>query len=122
MNRKLRLQSSCALGAALLVTACGGTSSTTSSSVRPGAFVRVYASLPDAGPGAAEATQMADGIELALAERHRRAGDYPVHYVPLDAGPAAKNFAFVPSSARGAQSAVADNARRAAADPAFSVT
>jgi branched-chain amino acid transport system substrate-binding protein len=117
VNHKLRLKSAGVLGAALLITACGGTSSTTSSSVRPGAFVRVYASIPNAGPGAAEATQVADGIELALAEHHRRAGDYPVHYMPLGAGPAAEDFAFVPSSARHAQSAVAENARRAAADP-----
>jgi branched-chain amino acid transport system substrate-binding protein len=117
VNRKLRLKSAAVLAAALLIAACGGTSSTTSSSVRPGAFVRVYASLPNAGPGAAEATEMADGIELALAEHHRRAGDYPVRYVTLNAGSAAKSFAFVPSSVRRAQSAVADNARRAAADP-----
>lgn len=99
------------LAVVILISACGGGGSTTPSRLRPGAFVRIYSSLPSAGPDAARAAQIANGIALALSQHHHRAGLYQVRYVGLDAGSAAGG-----SPSAGA-TAVARNARIAATDP-----
>ncbi len=72
------------------LTACGGSSGTSTAgaanaSVTTNAkVVDVYSSLPMRGPSASEAIALANGISLALAQSHDRAGPFSVHYTPLD--------------------------------------
>jgi len=71
-------------------------------------YVDIYSDLPSHGPDAARATEMRNGIALALAQAGGRAGDFRVRYFALDDSIAA---------ARGATlTRVLANAHRAAAD------
>src|SRR5580704_7628468 len=103
----LAILSAAALGA------CGGGGNSTSSggadATGPaGKIVDIYSSLPLQGPEAAEATSIANGIKLALAQSRGKAGPFKVEYTSLDdsAGPAGWD-----------SSLTAANARKAAADP-----
>jgi branched-chain amino acid transport system substrate-binding protein len=103
----LAILSTAALGA------CGGGGNSTSSggadATGPaGKIVDIYSSLPLQGPEAAEATSIANGIKLALAQSRGKAGPFKVEYTSLDdsAGPAGWDASLT-----------AANARKAAADP-----
>jgi len=98
-----------------VLSACGGTSNNTSgggaageSTGPAGKVVDIYSSLPTRGPGAADATSVANGIRLALAQSGDKAGRFTVQYTALD-----------DSSGDGGWDAslTAANARKAAADP-----
>jgi branched-chain amino acid transport system substrate-binding protein len=103
----LAILSAAALGA------CGGGGNSTSSggadaTGSAGKIVDIYSSLPLQGPEAAEATSIANGIKLALAQSRGKAGPFKVEYTSFDdsAGPAGWDA-----------SQTAENARKAAADP-----
>ena len=96
------------------LSACGGSSGTTSASAENtsvtggGKVVDVYSSLPMSGPSAPEAAALVSGIKLALADAGHRAGAFTVRYSSLgDAGDVSGWDA----------SQTAANARKAAADP-----
>ncbi|HTP23311.1 MAG TPA: branched-chain amino acid ABC transporter substrate-binding protein [Solirubrobacteraceae bacterium] len=97
------------------LSACGGTNNDGSVggtagglSEPQGKFVDIYSSLPVHGPSAGEATALANGIRLALAQANGKAGEFTVQYSALDdsAGPSGWDA-----------SKTAANARKAAADP-----
>ncbi len=115
---RLALSKAHAGGLALLsvaaLSACGGSadsSSGGSSSAAAGAagrVVDVYSSLPMQGPSAADGTALSNGIKLAIAQAHGKAGPFKVHYTPLDDSAGASGWDA---------SQTAANARKAAADP-----
>ena len=101
--------------AVFALSACGGTSSSSSgggaaggSIGSAGKFVDIYSSLPLRGPSAGDATALANGIKLALAQAGGKAGPFTVEYTSLDdsIGPSGWDV-----------SQTAANARKAAADP-----
>ncbi len=103
-----------ALFSVAALSACGGSansSSAGSSSAAAGAagsVVDVYSSLPMQGPYAADAAAITNGIRLALAQAHGRAGPFTVQYTALDdsAGPSGWDA-----------TQTATDAREVAADP-----
>jgi branched-chain amino acid transport system substrate-binding protein len=96
----------------LLIAACGGGGSGGATThYKPRRDVWIYSSLPKAGPASAQATEVANGIALALAQSDRRAGDFRVHYRSLDAGRGVGGFGG------GNAEAIAKNARQASSRP-----
>lgn len=99
------------IGSAVALSACGGSTSSSSSPNRYGGpkVVDIYASLPLDGPDATEGVAILDGIKIALAQAHGRAGDFKVLFTPLyDATADGKAWNPIKTAA---------NARRAATDP-----
>jgi branched-chain amino acid transport system substrate-binding protein len=73
------------IACSLSLTACGGHHAhRTPPPHTRRTLVQVYASLPLQGPRAVQARGVLNGIRLALAERHYRAGRWRVHFVALD--------------------------------------
>ncbi len=103
-----------ALLAVVALSACGGSANSSSggsSSAAAGAagsVVDVYSSLPMQGPSADDAAAIANGIKLALAEAHGRAGPFTVRYSALDDSAGRSGWDA---------SQTATNARKVAADP-----
>jgi branched-chain amino acid transport system substrate-binding protein len=95
-----------AASAASALSACGGSSSagTTSQNV-----VDIYSSLPLTGASRSQSVPMANGMALALAQAHDRAGDFIVHYASLNDATA--------SAGKWDPSQTAANARKATSDP-----
>ncbi len=82
-------------------TASGGTAS--------GGTVDIYSSLPMQGSSSAQTIPMVNGIKLALAQAHSKAGDFTVKYTALDDSTAA--------AGKWDPAQTAANARKAATDP-----
>ena len=94
---------------ALLVAGCdGGEDGTTQSG--GGDHVTVYSSLPlQAGTSRSQAAAIVAGIELALRERHGRAGDLRVEYRSLDDSTREEGGPAPGSEAANARNAVQDH-------------
>jgi len=97
------------------LSACGGSGesssggASTASTSTAGKVVEIYSSLPVRGPEAPAAVAVSNGIKLALAQSHGKAGPFKVQYTPLDDS--------APGASGWDASQTAANARRAAADP-----
>lgn len=99
----------CLLTAAVLaLSACGGSKRKTATPAPGSKVVDIYSSLPLVGASAGEAIPIANGIKLALAQADDRAGQFAVHYVPLNDA-SASGGGWTPVT-------TADDARRAVAD------
>jgi branched-chain amino acid transport system substrate-binding protein len=71
----------------LLLSGCGGVSSSEASSPI-GKHLRVYTSMPLQGPLVSQTQAVLDGERLALADAHDRVGRFRIELIPLDdAGP-----------------------------------
>lgn len=95
------------------LSACGGGGNSSSSgsagtSGPAGKIVDIYSSLPMQGPAAADTIPLVNGIRLALAQAHGKAGPFTVQYTALDDAAGAGGWDA---------SETASNARKAAADP-----
>ncbi len=102
-----------AAACALALAACGGTAShsaTGTSSISDGGSrtVDIYSSLPLQGASAAQGNAIVNGIELALAQVHGRAGMWTVDYQSLNDASAQEPWDAGETAA---------NARQAAEDP-----
>jgi branched-chain amino acid transport system substrate-binding protein len=108
--RRRRLACGVALALGLGLGACGGSHQRANPPTRiRHTRVDVYASLPLQGPRAVQAAGILDGIRLAYAQAHGRAGRWPLHLIVLDDT----------SGSGGGWDATktAQNARAAASDP-----
>jgi branched-chain amino acid transport system substrate-binding protein len=100
---------------ALAVVGCSSSSSSTSSagssstSSSSGGTVDIYSSLPLQGASTAQTDPMVNGIKLALAQAHGKAGQWTVNYQSLDDSTAA--------AGKWDPGQTAANARKAATDP-----
>lgn len=95
----------------LALAGCGGHHArTTHARVTRSTSVDVYASLPLRGPRALQAAGVLNGIRLAVAQAHGRAGRWRVHLNTLDDS--------TPASRGWDPDRTAQNARAAASDPA----
>ena len=72
--------------AALVATGCSSSSSSgsTSTATSAGGTVDIYSSLPMQGSSNAQTIPMVNGMKLALAEAHNKAGKFTVKYTELD--------------------------------------
>ena len=114
----MRLARSKALVACLAVlavaalSACGGSSDNRSGGAAgtsgTAGKVDIYSSLPLRGPSSAEAIPLENGIRLALAQAHDKAGPFTVMYTALDDSTGAGGWDATQTAA---------NAHEAAADP-----
>jgi branched-chain amino acid transport system substrate-binding protein len=82
------------VGALVALAGCGSSSNTTSkttSTTAPsgGKTVDIYSSLPLQGSSNAQTLPMVNGIKLALAQAHGKAGPFTVNYTSLDDSTAA---------------------------------
>jgi len=94
----------------VLVAAAGCSSSASPGSGSTSAStVDIYSSLPMQGSSSAQTIPMVNGIKLALAEAHNKAGKLPVKYIGLDDSTAA--------AGKWDPAQTAANARKAATDP-----
>lgn len=99
-----------ALVLCLALGGCGGHRARTDFSTGPRrTSVDVYASVPLHGPRALQAAGVVNGLRLALAQAHGRAGRWRVHLVVLDDSTAASGGWDAAKTAQ--------NARAAASDP-----
>jgi branched-chain amino acid transport system substrate-binding protein len=92
--------------AALAAAGCSSSSSATGAS---NGAVDIYSSLPMQGSSSAQTIAMVNGIKLALAQAHNKAGNFAVRYIELDDSTAA--------AGKWDPSQTAANAREAATDP-----
>jgi branched-chain amino acid transport system substrate-binding protein len=97
--------------AALAATGCssGSSSGSTSAATSAGGTVDIYSSLPMQGSSNAQTIPMVNGIKLALAQAHDKAGNFTVKYTELDDSTAAAGK-WDPGQTQA-------NARQAATDP-----
>ena len=97
--------------AALAAAGCssGSSSSGSSATTAAGGTVDVYSSLPMQGSSNAQTIPMVNGMKLALAEAHNKAGNFTVKYTELDDSTAAAGK-WDPGQTQA-------NARQAATDP-----
>jgi branched-chain amino acid transport system substrate-binding protein len=94
---------------ALAAAACSSSSSGTSSTSTSGGTVDIYSSLPMQGASSAQTVPLVNGIKLALAEAHNKAGQFTVKYTVLDDSTAA--------AGKWDPGQTAANARQVASDP-----
>jgi branched-chain amino acid transport system substrate-binding protein len=94
---------------ALAAAACSSSSSGTGSTSTSGGTIDVYSSLPMQGASSAQTVPLVNGIKLALAEAHNKAGQFTVKYTVLDDSTAA--------AGKWDPGQTAANARQVAADP-----
>jgi len=97
--------------AALAAAGCSSSSSSSGSSATTaaGGTVDIYSSLPMQGSSNAQTIPMVNGMKLALAEAHNKAGNFTVKYTELDDSTAAAGK-WDPGQTQA-------NAREAATDP-----
>jgi len=97
--------------AALAAAGCssGSSSSGSSATTAAGGTVDIYSSLPMQGSSNAQTIPMVNGMKLALAEAHNKAGNFTVKYTELDDSTAAAGK-WDPGQTQA-------NARQAATDP-----
>jgi len=97
--------------AALAAAGCSSSSSSSGSSATTaaGGTVDIYSSLPMQGSSNAQTIPMVNGMKLALAEAHNKAGNFTVKYTELDDSTAAAGK-WDPGQTQA-------NARQAATDP-----
>ena len=93
-----------AIAVAMVVGACGNSDGSGGSK-----SVTIYSSLPLQGESRAQAQAMVNGMKMALAEAHNRAGAFTVKYISLDDSTAA--------AAKWDPGQVSANARKVAQDP-----
>jgi branched-chain amino acid transport system substrate-binding protein len=74
---------------ALAAAACSSSSSSGTTSTSSGGTVDFYSSLPMQGASSAQTVPLVNGIKLALAEAHNKAGQFTVKYTVLDDSTAA---------------------------------
>ena len=112
LARSKALVACLAVLAAAALSACGGSSDNRSGGAAgtSGAAgkVDIYSSLPLRGPSSAEAIQLENGIKLALAQAHDKAGPFTVMYTALDDSTGVGGWDATETAA---------NAHEAAADP-----
>ena len=103
------------VGTVLVLAACGSSSSSSSSSSSGSSgssgsnTIDIYSSLPMQGASSAQTVPLVNGIKLALAQAHNKAGNFTVNYQVLDDSTA--------SAGKWDPSQTAANARKAAEDP-----
>jgi branched-chain amino acid transport system substrate-binding protein len=97
--------------AALTAAGCSSSSSSTGSAKlsSSGSTVDIYSSLPMQGSSNAQTIPLVNGIKLALAQAHDKAGDFTVKYTELDDSTAA--------AGKWDPTQTGANARQAASDP-----
>jgi branched-chain amino acid transport system substrate-binding protein len=94
---------------ALAAAACSSSSSSGTTSTSSGGTVDFYSSLPMQGASSAQTVPLVNGIKLALAEAHNKAGQFTVKYTVLDDSTAA--------AGKWDPGQTAANARQVASDP-----
>ena len=112
-NRKLAPALAGVAVVALAAAGCSSSSSSSSSSsagtTPSGSTVDVYSSLPMQGSSNAQTIPLVNGIKLALAQAHGKAGNFTVKYIELDDSTAA--------AGKWDPTQTGANARQAASDP-----
>ena len=80
--RRAAVPAVCLIAAAMALSACGAESDDDKKAA--GKTLTIYSSLPLAGPDAARARSIVNGMKLAVAEQKNRAGEFKIRYVSLD--------------------------------------